>query len=290
MGTALLLLISCCLVGNTSSIITRNYARKTATVPNAYNIYLLLVPPIASLFFFFSAGGDVSLNLPTFLFSLAYAVLSLTSMRLSLVAFQRANLVHINVFSHAGSVISLFLFEVFIWQEDFSGGRLISVLLRLATVMIPPIADRKSFRGMTVCLATFFLSGITGIVPKLYIEHPSTMDTNTFCFWTNIFILPIICTVTLRKSGPKKLLKNIQQISPLLYLSLLLSIMLSNTGTLLSMQALHHISATLSSVISSSLNMIVITLLSVFLYREPFSKATAASVVLSILAIILGVM
>lgn len=290
MGTALLLLISCCLVGNTSSIITRNYARKTATVPNAYNIYLLLVPPIASLFFFFSAGGDVSLNLPTFLFSLAYAVLSLTSMRLSLVAFQRANLVHINVFSHAGSVISLFLFEVFIWQEDFSGGRLISVLLRLATVMIPLIADRKSFRGMTVCLATFFLSGITGIVPKLYIEHPSTMDTNTFCFWTNIFILPIICTVTLRKSGPKKLLKNIQQISPLLYLSLLLSIMLSNTGTLLSMQALHHISATLSSVISSSLNMIVITLLSVFLYREPFSKATAASVVLSILAIILGVM
>lgn len=290
MGTALLLLISCCLVGNTSSIITRNYARKTATVPNAYNIYLLLVPPIASLFFFFSAGGDVSLNLPTFLFSLAYAVLSLTSMRLSLVAFQRANLVHINVFSNAGSVISLFLFEVLIWREDFSGGRLISVLLRLATVMIPLIVDRKSFRGMTVCLATFFLSGIVGIVPKLYIEHPSTMDTNTFCFWTNIFILPIICTVTLRRSGPRKLLQNIRQISPLLYLSLLVSILLSNTGTLLSMQALHHISATLSSVISSSLNMIVITLLSVFLYRESFSKATAASVALSILAIILGVM
>ena len=290
MGTALLLLISCCLVGNTSSIITRNYARKTATVPNAYNIYLLLVPPIASLFFFFSAKGTVTLNVPTFLFSLVYAVMSLTSMRLSLAAYQRANLVHISVFSSAGGVIFPFLFEVLIWGENFSGNRILSVLLRLATVMIPLIADRKSFRGMTVCLATFFLSGVVGIVPKLYIEHPSTMDTNTFCFWTNIFILPIICTITLRRSGPKKLLTNIRQIPPVLYLSLLASIMLSNTGTLLSMQALHHISATLSSVISSSLNMVVITLLSVFLYRERLTKATATSVILSILAIILGVM
>lgn len=271
------------------SIITRNYARKTANIPNSYNIYLLLVPPIASLFFF-SASGDVSLNLPTFLFSLVYAVLSLTSMWLGLVAFQRANLVHISVFSSAGGVIFPFLFEVLVWSEDFSGNRLLSVLLRLATVMIPLLADRKSFQGMTVCLATFFLSGITGIVPKLYIEHPQTMDNNVFCFWTNIFILPIVCAIILRRSSPRKLLQNIRQIHPLLYLSLLVSILLGNVGTLLSMQALHHISATLSSVISSSLNLVVITLLSVFLYRESLTKATAVSVVLSILAIILGVM
>ena len=290
MGTALILLIATCLIGNTGSVITRNYARKTANIPNSYNIYLLLVPPIASLFFFFSANGSVGLNMPTFLFSLVYAVLSLTSMWLSLVSLQQANLVHINVFSSAGGVIFPFLFEAIIWGEAFSGSRLISVLLRLSTVMIPLIVDRDNFRGMGVCIARFLLSGVVGIIPKLYIEHPQTLSNDIFCFWTNIFILPIICVIIFRRSSPKKLVENIRQIHPLFYLSLVAAILLGNVGTLLSMQALNYISATLSSVISSSLSMVSVTFLSVFLYREGFSKATAISVVLSILAIILGVL
>lgn len=290
MGNAVIFILFSCLVGNTGSVITRNYARKTAQIPNSYNIYSLLVPPIAAVFFFLSAGGNVALNTPTFLFSLAYAAVSLASLRLSLLSFQRANLVHINVFSSTGGVVFPFLFEVFLRGEEFSSYRLMSVLLRLATVMIPLIADRKSFRGMGVCLANLLLSGIASIIPKLYIEHPQTMDNNTFCFWTNIFILPIVFSMILGRSSPRKLMQNIRQIHPLYYLSLLVAILLGNAGTLLSMQALQYISATLSSVISSSLNMVVITLLSVFLYKESFTKATAASVVLSILAIILGVM
>lgn len=272
------------------SILIRNYARNTAKIPNAYNIYLLLVPPIASLFFLFSASGNVSLNTPTFLFSLAYAVLSLTAMWLNLVSLQKANLVYINVFSSAGSVIFPFLFETIIWGEGFSGNRLIAVFLRLATVMIPLLVDRDNFQGMGLCIARFLLSGITGIVPKLYIEHPQTMDNNTFCFWTNIFILPIICIIIFRRTSPKKLAANIRQIHPIFYISLLAAILMGNANTLLSMQALNFISATLSSVISSSLSMVAVTLLSVFLYKEGFTKATAASVVLSILAIILGVL
>lgn len=290
MGNALIFLLLSCLVGNTSSVITRNYVRKTGHIPNSYNIYSLLVPPVAALFFLFSAKDGVGLNMPTFLFSLAYAAASLASLRLSLVSLQRANLVHINVFSSAGGVIFPFLFEVLLRGEDFSGYRLISILLRLATVTIPLIADRKTFRGMGVCIAGFFLSGFVTFIPKLYVENPHTLSNNTLCFWTNFLMLPIVFANILRQGSPKKILQNIRQIHPLFYVSLVVSIMLGNAGTLFSMQALQYISATLSSVMSSSLNMATITLLSVFLYQEPFTKATAASVFLSILAIIFGVM
>lgn len=290
MGYALILLLLTCGIGNLSTIITRNYARKTARIPNSYNIYLLLVSPAASLFFFFSAKGNVALNLPTFLFSLVFAVVSLLSMWLGLVSYQKASLVHASVFVGAGGVVLPFFFEMIFFGEDFSGYRLLSVLVRLITIMIPLIADRNSFRGVGICVIRFFISGLAGIIPKLYIEHPQVMDINVFCFWTNIFIFPIVCAMVLSRSKPQKLIQNVRQIHPLFYVSLLVAIFLGNIGTLMSMQVLEYISATLSSVISSSLSMISITVLSVFLYREPLSKATAISVALSIFAVILSVM
>ena len=97
MGYLLTLVIL--LIGNANTVVGKNYVKRSMRIKTSNSIYILLAHPVAAIFFFILAGGNVSLNFSTFLFSCAYGLCSIFSVILTFRAYRETNLVYMNVFS-----------------------------------------------------------------------------------------------------------------------------------------------------------------------------------------------
>ncbi len=276
-----------------STVCQKNYMIATSNIKTSLNLYMLIAHPFAAIYFFCLAKGSVPLNTTTFVFSFFYSFTCIASVVLSMMAFQRISLVYISVFGGAGSVIIPFLFETFFHSEAFSVYELISVISRIIAVLIPLFMSKKGTKethtGFFLCILLFLNGGIGGIILKLFAEHPMALSNNSFCFWTNIIIIPIISIAVLKTDGIKNLSSDVKKINPAMFAYILAGTAFGNLGSLIKLQTLKSISATIYSVLFSSLSMLLTTLISIFIYKEKVSKQMSVSVGFSILAVIFGV-
>lgn len=289
----LLLLINVAIYG-VGTVLKKKFSEDTKSIPAALDVYMFFIFPIALLFYFVMAKGDVPLNLPTFLFALVFAVISLCATWFGMAAYRYTDLVYITVFNGAGGTVIPFLFELIFLQESFGVWKILSILLRIAAICVPLVWKRKEEKrttksGMIVCCILFLISGAAGVISKMYGLHPNVFSDNSFCFWTNVFILPFALAKVLRKTGIRTILKESRKIKGIDYLCVVISMLLSNAGTLLMLQALRLISATVYSVLNSSLTMLVTALLSMLWYKEKLTGESMLSILFSVLAIICGV-
>lgn len=289
-----LLILFIVLLNCGSLIFNRKFARDTQDIPYSYEIYSLLLFPLATVYYFVLAKGNVPLNWPTFLFSVVFAVICLGSNLFNIRALRSVNIVHITIFDGAGATILPFLFEAVLLQEAFSVYKVLAVILRLIAVSIPLLFLKQkrggSARGIFICLMLFIIAGAANIITRLYGDHPNVYSDSSFCFWTNVFILPFALFRALKAANFQTIKAQSRKIPIRDYLYIILTMALTNLATLLAIDAVRQIGATLYSVLSASVQIVTYTLLSVFAYKEKLTKATVLSVIFSILAIIVGVL
>lgn len=278
---------------NLSTVCQKNYTIVTSNIKTSLNLYMLIAHPIATIYFFCLAKGSVPLNTPTFVFSLFYSFICIASVALNIMAFQRISLVYISVFGGAGSVVIPFLFEAIFRNETFSIYELVSVIMRIIAVLIPLFITKKSSKetrnGIILCILLFINGGAASIIPKLFTAHPDALGNNTFCFWTNIIIIPITTLFVIKTDGIKNLVRDTAKIKISGFTYILAGTAFGNLSSLIKLQTLKSISATICSVLSSSLSMLLTMLISIFIYKDKISKQMAVSVGFSILAVIFGV-
>ncbi len=277
------------LIGGAGTIFRKNFVRDNINVKNSLNIYMLLAHPVAALYFLAMAGGRVPLNVPSFWFSCVYAVSCTASVMCSMLAYDRINLIYISVFSSAGGMIIPFVFDLF-RGEGFTVWKYISVAIRMAAVFVPIVFTKSKNRGLLIGMFLFCISGLAKIIPKLYGEWEGVVSDESFCFWTNILIMPIIVTLIFSQSKPKEIMGDMKKIRPSGYVYILLATAAANVGSLMSIEILRSISPTVYSILSSSLGMIITALISAFIYKEEINKQSVISLVLSVVAVVLGVM
>ena len=272
----------------------RKFARDTQQIPHSYEIYTLLLYPLATVYYFLLAKGNVPLNWPTLLFSIVFAVICLGSNLFNIRALRSVNVVHITIFEGAGATILPFLFEAIVLRESFSVFTVLAVILRLIAVSIPLLFSKQkkesSAGGIFICVMLFVIAGSANIITKLYGDHPNVYSDSSFCFWTNVCILPIVLFRALRSTSFQTLKAQCRKIPKKDYLYIILTMALSNLATLLVIEAVRQTGATLYSVLSASSQIVAYTLLSVFAYKEKLTKETLLGVIFSILAIVVGVL
>lgn len=275
-----------------STVCQKNYTIATSGIKTSLNLYMLIAHPIAAIYFFCLSKGFVPLNTATFIFAFIYALVCIAAVLLNMLAFNKISLVYISVFGGAGSVIIPFLFETFFRGEAFSIYELISVISRIIAVLVPLLMSKRGTKetrtGFFLCTLLFFNGGLGGIIPKLFAEHPMTLSNNSFCFWTNIIIVPIISIAVLKTDGIKNLSSDMKKINPAMFAYILAGTAFGNLGSLIKLQTLKAISATIYSVLSSSLSMVLTLFLSLLVYKEKASTQLIISVSFSILAVIFG--
>ena len=290
MGYTLLLIIS--VAQGIRLVLTKKFSSDTKHIKNAMNVYMLIIHPLAALYYFILAGGNTPLNWPTFWFSLIFGLVGVGVTGFNMIGYRYASLIYISVFSGAGATVIPFLFELLLGREFFSVPEILSVILRLAAVCIPLLGIKKGGKstktGFLICALLFFLSGAVNIVYKLYGEYPGVHSDESFCFWTNVVVLPFIVAMVFKQAGFRSLLASAKKIKPVDYVCVIASMIIGNFCGLISIEALRMLSATVYSIVNSSLVLVITVIISMTLYKEKLKKETAISVLLSILAIVLS--
>lgn len=219
MGYLLVLMIA--VFGGIGSLLKKKYVEDTANVKASLEIYIFLSYSLAMLYFFVLAKGEVTLNLPTFLFAFVYAVVAICSNVFGMAAYRFTTLVYITVFTGAGATVIPILFELILRGETFSGFEILSVILRLAAVCVPVFMMEKKTKntkiGMIICILLFVISGAENIISKLYGEHPDVGSDSSFCFWTNVITIPFIFVSILKQTGIKEILSQCMKIKGIDY-------------------------------------------------------------------------
>lgn len=285
----LLILINNCLTGF-STVCKKEYIKSAYRARTALDIYVLLAHPIAAAFFLILAGGNVPLNLPSALFAAAYAALCLSSVIFSMTAMGRVNLVYISVFSGAGGVVFPFLFDLLFQGQSFPVTRFLAVAIRLFAIIVPLLTGKEERKNLLICVFLFLISGGAAILPRLYSAYPGAVSDNSYCFWTNIFILPIATFMVLKKNSLKAVTEDMKKIPGKGYLCVFLATACANIGSLVTLQILRMVDVSVYAVISGSVGMLITVLLSALVYKEDFTVRSAISVVCSIAAVVLGVL
>ncbi len=163
------MLINCC-IGGFSTIMSKFYVKSTASFKSSKTIYILLAHPIAAIYFLVLSGGSVPINASTLLYSTVYAFACLISVIVSLKAYEKTNLIYMTVFSGAGAVIIPLIAEL-IQKTNFHANIYFSVAARLIAVGVPLFFSQSvEKKGLKICVAMFFSSGVSGIIPKLYLK------------------------------------------------------------------------------------------------------------------------
>ena len=286
---SLIALLNCCALA-----FNRKFARDTQDIPYSFETYSLLVFPLATVYYFFLAGGNVPLNWPTLLFAAVYALICFGSNLFNIRALRSVDVVRITIFDGAGATILPFLFESIFLQESFTVFQVIAVVLRLIAVSIPFLLmrqkQRTSMRGILICSMLFLIAGAANILTKLYGNNPNVYSDGSLCFWTNVFILPFALFRVLKSTNLKTIWQHSRMIPKKDYLFILCTMVLGNLATLLSIEAVRQTGATLYSVLYASLQLLVYTLLSTCLFKEKLTLETTLSVIFSILAVIVGIL
>lgn len=300
---AYILIFGMALINGFYTICHKNYTNDNINVKNSLNIYLLLAHPMAALYFLIMAGGYVPLNLPSFVFSFVYAWVCMASILFTLLAYDKINLIYISVFSGAGAMVIPLVYDWFCGVE-FSVYKYIALMLRIAAVLIPLVCNKSKNRGLIICIILFFVGGIAGIIPKIYGAWDGVVSDESFCFWTNIIIVPITFVLIFSQvqsakdseGSPKVkgklsvLRDDMKKIKLSGYVFILVATLASNINSLAAIEIMRLVSPTIYAILFSSFKMLVTAAISVFIYKEGISKQSVISLILSIGAVVLGVL
>lgn len=277
-------------LGCIGTVCRKGFLRRSLQVQSALDIYVLLAHPIAAMYFLLLSGGNVPLNGPSAVFALVYAALCLVSVIFSMTAISRVNLVYTSVFSGAGGVVFPFLFDMLILEKPFVLTRFLAVLVRLFAIAVPLLTNKEDRKNLMICVMLFFITGASSLMPKLYGAYPGVVSDSSYCFWTNIFILPISAVAVLRKNSWRNVAADMKKLSVVSYVCIFASTACANLGSLLTIQILRMVDTTVHVLISGSVGMLITVLLSTLVYKEKFTARTAVSVVCSVTALVLGVL
>lgn len=287
MGYLLILLRT--LIYSSGNMMRKNYVRGTAGLRSSTDIYMLVAHLFASVFLFALAKGSVPLNLTIFLFAAIYAAVCGASAFVSTVAYKTVNYFYVSIFSGAGGLLVPFAYEL-CTGVTFGMGKILSVLFRVAAILIPLLFQKEKIGGIGLCIMLFFTSGVGTVVMGIFSASSVADQSASMFFWTNLFILPVVLVQLLRKYKVADLVADMKKVKPRHYLYIMAPTAINNVASLLTVLILQMVSATISTVISSCCSIVLAAFLSVVVYKEKMTLQAKISMVLTMLSAIVGVL
>ena len=290
---AYLLLLIFMAISTTNRVINKLLGNKFPTDAQHIVAYNMITSTIASLFLFATAGFQLQVNLTTLVYAIVYSIVCAASV-ISIIAVKYADISLVGLSSSAGSLLTTTLFGVVYFQEPLRFNTVLPVLLMLIAVFLPARAlarekNKNNKLGVLLCVALFFVGGLGTIVSKLFAVDTRVTNSNSFFVLTNLFIF-LVCTIVWFCS-PKKEKKHY---NPLLAfekkqtVGMIITVVLSNIGSLLSIAILADLPISVYSLLTSSISVIMGLILSKC-FKQPLTKEHYIGAVLAIIATIISV-
>jgi len=283
----LLILISAC-----QTILNKKLQLGFQQTLTQFCCYLLLNSIFASFFLSAANGFKVNFNIPTLLFSCAFAVVVSFSLTLNLLALSRVEIPVVSITGTAGNIITTLIFGVIYLNEKLTLKLLVAALLILVAVIIPYLRlySSKGNNSILICALLFLNSGASVIVTKLFTLSKTVTDSNSFFVITNL-ILMVLCLLLLiflwfNSKENREIIKRPFKKKQVFQIGVITAF--SNLSSIISILAVAKMPLTVYTITFSSLSLIASTLLSKFYFKEKLQKEIIISVILAIGAITLN--
>lgn len=290
MGFLMLLLNSLAVAGN--KCVIKNYSQRTERIQSSMGIYMIINYIVGLLFYAAMSGFKLSVNGLTLIFALIFAavVLGLTSSEV--MSVKKADIVTAVVFSGCGRVVIPFVFGVLFLKENVSIFKCIAVAILIAVILMPLFgrehkAEKSEHSAYLWCLLFMLFSGLATVVSKIYVDQSGVKPESVFCFWTNVFLVPYVLVSKIRKNGAGQMISDLKIIDKKICITLLVSAILVNSGTLLCMLALKSLTVATYTIFDTSFEMMLSAALSWLVYKEKLTLWNALGIVGSVVAVAL---
>lgn len=285
-------IVGCLILSVLNTLLSKKFEQSfTATFLNFIK-YNLINAFFACFFLLAMNGFKFGMNVPTLIYSVAYAIIVISILILNLFAYKYAPMPLVSIISTSGSIVSSSVFTL-IHQGSLTIVAIIASVLMLTALVLPLIGSKLSFHKATipVCIAFFLISSANTIILKLFTLTPSVTDSGSFFIMTNIIIVIIALASLLvfilsKKATVKETIKPL----PLKQcINILIRTAASNASSLLSIFAIALMSLTVYSTLTSALGIVSAFLLSLLYFKEKTNAQQIISVSLAVCAIIISI-
>ena len=211
---------------------------------------------------------------------------------LSMVVYNHATIVYITVFSGA-SMILPFFYELIFTDSAFSLCQYIAVGLRILAICVPLFSmgeESITKKGLVLCCLIFFTGGLSGIINRMFASHPNVTSDGSYFFWINVFLLPSAIINIFCKARPRELYADFRKIKFRYFLLMLVPAVINNAVNFISIELIRQLTSTVYSILNGSVAILVLTFLSVVVYKERLTSKAGVSLALSLGAVILSLL
>ena len=280
-----------------NTALTKVFQKKTPSDFFHLIMYNIINALFACAFFAVSAGFRISLNTPTVIYSVVYAIIICVNLSAQIFAFSKAPVSVVTLMSMAGGVLLPPMFGIVWFNEPLTLRLIVSSILIIIAAFLPfagKAGEKKRFTlaAVLTCILMFVLSGLSVILIKLYAVDTTVCDSTSMFFLTNVAIV-FVCIAALSifilKSGEMQSSEAFPKIFRAFTIGQTLLIVskaaLANLSSLVQVVILAEMSASTFSVLNSSLTLIGASAVSAFIFREKQGIGTIFAVIFAIAAI-----
>lgn len=277
-------------VSSVVSVALSKIYRKPISDPKlADSIYFIVNVPVALVYFALMCGFNLKVNLITLIFSLAFSFLCYGGVLFQLRALSHTTMLNTSLFSSGGSIILSSMAGVVFFCEQIPLKSALGLVFTLISLLVPYFATKKqktSLIGFAFCLLLFINSGLVRIIMKMYLTTPGCLGENTFCFYTNVFLAPLVVLMQRKDFFNENTYKQMPKYKKSVIL-VVVAVVLANLSTLISMIIVGKVDLFFSSVFAPALAICINFLFDTVVFKEKIRVSGIMSVIFAIIAVAL---
>lgn len=288
-----------------NTFFNKKFQQTFIETPVNFTRHMFYISVLATFFLWVFNGFKITLNAPTLIFAVIYAIIIIISLPLNLIVLNYAPVSLVTITQMAGSVVISSLFSFAFLDTPLSLPTVISIILMVITVILPHLKKEENTSqssqkpkqkltvlGLILCAVLFVWSGVIAIAVKLYTQTPGVADSNSWLAVCNAIIalvaLAALSFVAVFKKENKAEVFRPFAVKPMLYLLAYTSV--SGISAPLSVYALSLFPLPVYTVITSSLGIIFAFLMSLLLFKEKTNKLQIISAITALVAIVVSVL
>lgn len=273
-------------IGPANSILNKKFQMGFKNDTIHFMQYNLVNAFFGLVIFLILSGFKISINMPTFIYSLVYALIVALSLCNNILMLSANSIYVSGVTSSAGSLIITTIFGILFFNEPWSARTFIPLILMFFAVLIPYMGKKTTLtkNQLLICLLSFILAGWSPVLSKFYALDPGVCDTTSWFFLTNVLIF-VFCGISLTVYSVKyknfTFDLNFKQATNIFARTLL-----SNISSLLTVVVLGWMDFLFYTIVSSAFGKISSFILSKYYFKEYMPAETYISLALAITAIV----
>ena len=262
----------------------------------SYVIYSVLIGLLSLVIYGGAAGYKLAVSNVTMTYAFLHSLTVDLNFVIPFIALRSISLVSFTMITKVGLSTVIMLYSFLGLKEEYSFYSITGIILMMLAAILPLMNKRErekgSLKGYLLAFIGALAMGVNNILSKLFVANPlATGSSGAYCFWINIYVLIfwfIIGSYCIFSPKMKQDTKDtLKEYNSKVIITIVILFTNSAISTLFNLYALKFVDLNYYTVITNCANLIAVTFISKFFFKEKLTNLHYIAVILAVAAIIL---